>query len=154
MAENLAYYTSNGCWAYDNNQSNVEIYGYLYNWETAINVCPSGWHLPSDAEWTTLTDYLGGENVSGGKMKETGTLHWNSPNTGATNESGFLALPGGYRRNSSGSFSGAGYLGNWWSAAHSSGSSVWHRFLGYGSAEVHRFGYGKSDGFSVRCLRD
>src|SRR5690554_1847166 len=72
---------------------NYATYGVLYNWTTAMNACPDGWHLPSDAEWTELTDYLGGESVAGGKLKETGTTHWASPNTGATNETGFTALP-------------------------------------------------------------
>jgi uncharacterized protein (TIGR02145 family) len=104
MAENLNYETPNSWW-YDNNSANGDIYGRLYTWAAAMNgesssnsvpsgvqgVCPDGWHLPSDAEWTVLTDYLGGESVAGGKMKEAGTVHWNSPNTGATNSSGFTA---------------------------------------------------------------
>ncbi len=88
--------TNNG--DYDNNPANSETYGRLYNWYTVDDdkgVCPEGWHVPDDAEYTVLTDYLGGESVAGGKMKETGTEHWNSPNTGATNESGFTGLPRG-----------------------------------------------------------
>src|SRR5690554_6700140 len=73
--------------------ANYNTYGVLYNWPAEMNACPDGWHLPSDAEWTELTDYLGGESVAGGKLKETGTTHWASPNTGATNETGFTALP-------------------------------------------------------------
>src|SRR5574344_2998326 len=105
--------------------ANYKTYGVLYNWTAAMNgeassttnpsgiqgVCPAGWHLPSDAEWTELTDYLGGASVAGGKLKETGTTHWDSPNTGATNETGFTALPGGYRTNL-GFFNNIGYHGN------------------------------------------
>jgi uncharacterized protein (TIGR02145 family) len=79
----------------------------LYNWYAATdtrNIAPSGWHLPTDAEWTELTEYLGGESVAAGKIKETGITHWAPPNTGATNETGFTALPGGYR-GSNGTFS-------------------------------------------------
>ena len=91
MAENLAYKPSSGnYWAYDDDNSNVAKYGYLYDWETAKKVCPSGWHLPSDEEWTTLTDYLGGEDVAGTKMKS--TSGWKEDGNG-TNESGFSALP-------------------------------------------------------------
>jgi uncharacterized protein (TIGR02145 family) len=90
------------CW-YNNDAATYKTtYGALYNWyavdvasNDGKNVCPAGWHIPSDAEWTTLTDYLGGASVAGSKLKETGTTHWLSPNTGATNESGFTALPGG-----------------------------------------------------------
>jgi len=88
--------------AYVDDLNNVTTYGRLYTWYTVIdsrNVCPDGWHVPTDTEWTTLTDYLGGTSVAGGKLKETGTTHWTTPNTGATNETGFTALPGGYRSN-------------------------------------------------------
>lgn len=111
FAENLAYLPSvtggavkGGFWVYDYEGTDVnaakltlnyQIYGVLYDLENAKTSCPTGWHLPSNAEFTTLTDYLGGVDVAGGKMKETGTTHWDSPNKGATNESGFSALPAG-----------------------------------------------------------
>ena len=79
--------------------ANYQTYGVLYNWTASLTACPQGWHLPSDSEWDVLVNYLGGDNVAGGKMKEAGTAHWNSPNTGATNESGFTGLPGGFRSN-------------------------------------------------------
>src|SRR5574344_137160 len=121
---------------------NYATYGVLYNWTAAMNgeassttnpsgiqgVCPAGWHLPSDAEWTELTDYLGGASVAGGKLKETGTTHWDSPNTGATNETGFTALPGGYRTNL-GFFNNIGYHGNWWSATESGATNAWTRYM-------------------------
>jgi uncharacterized protein (TIGR02145 family) len=116
-------------------------------------VCPTGWHLPSDAEWTELTDYLGGESVAGGKLKETGTTHWASPNFGATNETGFTALPGG-NRNKDGTFSNIGNYGYWWSATEGSAASAWYRYVGFDYSDVSRFYYYKEVGFSVRCLRD
>jgi uncharacterized protein (TIGR02145 family) len=118
-----------------------------------MNACPDGWHLPSDAEWTELTDYLGGESVAGGKLKETGTTHWASPNTGATNETGFTALPGGYRFNF-GAFSNIGIYGFWWSATESNATHAWYRDMFYGYCNVSRIDYNKEVGFSVRCLRD
>ncbi|MBM2817187.1 MAG: hypothetical protein HW421_3949 [Ignavibacteria bacterium] len=146
-----------GAWCYYNNDANNgTTYGKLYNWY-AVNdprgLAPAGWHVPSDAEWTTLTTYLGGESVAGGKLKETGTAHWNSPNTGATNESGFSALPGGWRSNY-GAFFYVGNYGYWWSATESDGTNAWLRDLGFDSADIYRDGYSKGDGFSVRCLRD
>jgi len=148
--------------------SNYATYGVLYNWPAAMDgsasseanpsgvqgACPDGWHLPSDAEWTVLTDLLGGLNYSGGKMKEQETVHWKSPNTGATNESGFTGLPGGYRNYLNGSFSIVGYSGYWWSAMEVSGQYAWPRCLSSDNALVSRSSYKKSNGFSVRCLRD
>ncbi len=95
MAENLNYDAGVGSWFYNDNVAYAEIYGRLYDWQTACNVCPDGWHLPKKSEWENLINYLGGREIAGAKMKETGILHWNSPNTVATNESGFTALPGG-----------------------------------------------------------
>ena len=159
MAENLAYAPSSGnYWAYENDNANVETYGYLYDWETALDVCPAGWHLPSDAEWTELTDYLGGSSIAGGKLKATGTIEagtglWYAPNTGATNETGFTALPGGYRYYN-GAFYDVGENGNWWSSTEYSTSDAWPRHLYYDGGNVSRGGNDKGLGFSVRCLRD
>ena len=146
---------------------NYTTYGVLYNWTAAMNgeassttnpsgiqgVCPAGWHLPSDAEWTELTDYLGGTSVAGGKLKETGTTHWASPNAGATNETGFTALPGGLRYNN-GSFYNIGNHGYWWSAAENYAVSAWYRYMYYNNSGVSRGNDNKELGFSVRCLRD
>src|SRR5574344_2201952 len=140
---------------YGNTPSNSATYGTLSNWR-AVNtgkLCPTGWYVPSDAEWTELTDYLGGASVAGGKLKETGATHWNSPNTGATNETGFTALPGGYRL-SSGSFLDIGSDGSWWSATEYDTDYAWSRSLGYGSSSVDRGSNNKELGFSVRCVRD
>jgi uncharacterized protein (TIGR02145 family) len=131
MAENLAYKpTSGNYWAYDDNSDNIAVYGYLYDWETAKKVCPTGWHLPSYAEWAKLTDYLGGEGVAGGKLRETGITHWNSPNEEATNETGFTALPGGFR-DGSGKFGKSWYPGGWWSASENGAYVVWYRVVGF-----------------------
>ncbi len=147
--------------------SNYTTYGVLYNWPAAMSgaasssadpsgvqgICPTGWHLPSDAEWTTLTTYLGGESVAGGKMKEAGESHWTSPNTGATNESGFTALPGGYR-DTDGVFNHVGGAGTWWSSAEYATNDAWYRYLIDDGSDVGRSNIGKEDGLSVRCLRD
>jgi len=128
-------------------------YGALYNWPASLNACSEGWHLPTDTEWTILTTFLGGQSVAGGKMKEAGTSHWYSPNTGATNSSGFTALPGGYR-DYNGSFYDLSGNGVWWSSTERSTSYAWRRYLNYNYANVFRYDSNKSLGFSVRCLKD
>jgi uncharacterized protein (TIGR02145 family) len=151
---------------YNNTQANSTIYGRLYNWyavdinaATKVasnggkNVCPTSWHVPTDIEWTTLTTYLGGESVAGGKLKETSTTHWLSPNTGATNETGFTALPGGERLNM-GSYDGVGNVGSWWSSTEFNYSDARYRAMTYYATDAFRFGSGKRAGFSVRCVRD
>jgi len=152
--ENLNYETSNSWW-YDNSSANGDVYGRLYTWNDALTACPSGWHLPSYDEWTILTDYLGGILVAGGKMKETGTEHWNSPNTGATNSSGFTGLPGGYRY-PIGYFDDLGFSGMSWSATEVEVGSTEARYrnLGYGHEALGHGNYYKEGGLSVRCLKD
>ena len=147
--------TTKGAYAiYNDDPTNEKIYGKLYNWY-AVNdsrgLCPTGWHVPSDDEWTLLTLSLGGEKVAGGKMKSTSL--WDSPNTGATNSSGFNALPGGYR-DSSGAYSYVGYGGGWWSSSENGSSTAWSRKLTYGHSNGYRNDYSKQNGFSVRCVRD
>jgi uncharacterized protein (TIGR02145 family) len=159
---NASTNTSPGyCW-YNapNESSNLISYGALYNWYAINtttngnkNVCPTGWHVPTDDEWTTLTTYLGGETVAGGKMKEAGLAHWVTPNTGATNESGFAGLPGGYR-SSLGAFDLIGGNGLWWSSSENFSTYAWGRYLNSASGGVGRSYYYKGSGFSVRCLRD
>jgi len=132
---------------------NGETYGKLYNWY-AINdqrgLAPEGWHIPSDAEWTQLCDYLGGEGVAGKKMKS--TSGWNNKGNG-TNESGFNGLPGGYRNNY-GPFRYQGDNGHWWSAAEVSSDGAYYRGLVHNGDNLFRDDSGKVGGFSVRCLRD
>ena len=153
MAENLAYKENCGCWAYGNVQSNAAIYGYLYNWEAAKQVCPAGWHLPGDAEWTQLTTYLGGESVAPNKLKEGGTDHWKGPNTGATNNSGFTALPAG-DLDVYGQFWALGEETFWWSSSEDSATYVWYRSLYSNDSLIGRDLDYKNNGFSVRCVRD
>lgn len=143
--------------AYDNSETTANTYGYLYNWyavDDSKNIAPAGWHVPTDAELTTLTTYLGGTGVAGGKMKELGTTHWNSPNTGATNESGFSGLPGGYRDHDNGTFGGLGGYAYFWSSTEYDSGDAWGRDLGYGYSEVYRYCGSKRHGFSVRLIRD
>jgi uncharacterized protein (TIGR02145 family) len=144
------------CWYNNDSATYACPYGKLYNWyavTSSNNVCPTGWHVPSDAEWTTLTTFLGGENVAGGKMKSTGTQYWQSPNAAADNSSGFSGLPGGYRY-FYGPFGFIGFYGYWWSSTEDGTGLAWGRFLSYGDGLAYRSGDYKSDGFSVRCLRD
>jgi uncharacterized protein (TIGR02145 family) len=157
-----------GAWCYYNNVSaNGTTYGKLYNWYAVAGIwneasktdatlrkklAPTGWHVPTDAEWTTLTTFLGGETVAGGKMKAT-TL-WNSPNTVATNISGFTGLPGGYRVYFDGTFSNVGVYGYWWSSSEANTTSAWNRNLNAYSGYAYINYNDKSYGFSVRCLRD
>ena len=174
MAENLAYLpsvspASNGSgtdpyyYVYGYNGTSVSeakatdnyaTYGVLYNWPAAKAACPSGWHLPSDEEWNTLINFLGGADVAGGKMKETGTIHWEeSAKARATNESGFTALPGG-NRVISGAFYFLGTTGEWWSSSKTSGASAWERNLSYIDDQVYRYNRSNTAGISVRCVWD
>ncbi len=150
MAENLNYETTNSWW-YDNSSANGDIYGRLYNWEGALTACPSGWSLPSDNEWTILSDFLGGENIAGEKMKA--TSGWYNNGNG-TNSSGFNAFPGGNRSDYDGLFSLLGSHGYWWTSAEYSGAGAWFRSLHYLRYQLDRGIGGKADGFSVRCLKD
>jgi len=142
---------------YNNNETTYKAtYGALYNYYSVSTgrLCPTGWHVPSDEEWTTLIDYLGGFTVVGGKLKETDTIHWQSPNTGATNETGFTALPGGYRGWLDGSFGDIGNYGFWWSSTEYYTNSAWNRHMYYNDSIVSRYYNNNKIGFSVRCLRD
>lgn len=146
-----------GAWCYYNNDPTQGArYGKIYNWYAVTDprgLAPQGWHIPSDAEWTTLGIALGGNPVAGGKMKEPGTLNWTTPNTGATNISGFAGLPGGYRFGD-GAFGDVGNDGVWWGSTEGNTPTAWYRALSYVSGGVSRYGNGEQNGFSVRCLRD
>ena len=135
--------------------ANFAAYGVLYNWEAAKAACPSGWHLPGNEEWRILTDHLDTVNfTAGGKMKETGTSHWLSPNTGATNECGLTAIPGG-ERSVSGGFNGLGEYAEFWSSTVDEWSrSILIRVLLSTDAFLWSGWYDRSDGFSVRCLKN
>jgi uncharacterized protein (TIGR02145 family) len=161
------------CW-YNNDQATYTAnkFGALYNWYAINpatngnkNVCPTGWHVPTDADWTTLTTYLGGEYDAGGKLKSTGDTYWYAPNKGATNTSGFSGLPGGYRtgrpslmisfRNNK-TFDEESFKGGWWSSMEVSTDTnlAWYRYLGYNYVGAGRDKAVKVNGYSVRCLRD
>lgn len=134
--------------------ANYDTYGVLYNWEAARTACPSGWHLPDEDEWAALIDYLGETNIAGGMLKETGTSHWASPNTGATNETGFTALPGG-DRNDDGTFTNVGDYGIWWSTTeYDTNGEYIGRYVYYDNSSIVKYHYGKELGFSVRCVKD
>jgi uncharacterized protein (TIGR02145 family) len=154
--------TTSGAWAhYNNDVSYACPYGKLYNWYTCVDarqLCPTGWHVPTDAEWTVLTNYLGGEVVAGGKMKAMGTIEagtglWLSSNVEATNSSGFSGAPGGFRL-VGGDYAGIGSDGNWYSSSESTMANAWRRYLDYAAGNANRDAGNKEGGFSVRCLRD
>ena len=175
--ENLEHTDKAYCW-YNNNTALGDVYGGLYTWAAAMNgnissdakpsgiqgVCPDGWHLPSDAEWKQMEIYLGmspaeADNTGfrgsdeGGMLKESGTSHWVSPNTGATNSSGFTALPGGYRYED-GTYNEVGYLGLFWTTTEYTSLYVWRHSLAYDHQDIRRFYSTKKHGFSVRCIKD
>jgi uncharacterized protein (TIGR02145 family) len=167
--------TDNGTiekYCYNNSTANCDTYGGLYQWDEMMQyvttegtqgICPTGWHIPTDDEWKTMEMYLGMTQAQadatgwrgtdeGGKLKETGTTHWSSPNTGATNSSGFTGLPGGYR-STGGAFNYLTGYASFWSSSED-GSPAWSRGLYYDSAQVYRDGDDQAYGFSVRCVRD
>lgn len=145
------------CWYLDDIE-NKPTYGALYNWyavSDSRNICPTGWHIPTSAEWTTLITYLGGENVAGGKLKEIGKTHWLAPNLGATNETGFTGLPSGGRDNTA-LFNGLGANCNWWSSTVGyAGELIWIYALNTSGANFHGSDIAsKRQGLSVRCIKD
>ncbi len=142
------------CW-YNNDSATYENpYGKLYNWYSIVStnkICPTGWHMPSNAEWITLTNFLGSEDVAGGKLKETNTMHWQSPNIGATNETGYSALPGGYRDINQ-SFVGIGEYGYWWNSTENNTDSAKYRLMYYGYSDVNGGNNDKKNALSIRCV--
>ena len=157
---------------YNDQETNCDVYGGMYEWAemvqylngasnttswspaptgNVVGICPAGWHIPTDAEWSILTDFLGGVNEAGGKMKEPGTTHWTSPNTGATNLSGFTALAGGYHYNS---FSGLPLDANFWTSSETSTSNAWSRYLYSSGPAVGRDHDDKRVSTSIRCIKD
>jgi uncharacterized protein (TIGR02145 family) len=149
--------TQIGAWAFYNNDSLYGCpYGKLYNWYAVADsrhLCPTGWHEPTDGEWTILIEYLGGGAVAGGKMKSTGTQYWFEPNQDATNVSGFSALPGG-NRFVNGDFNEFGDFGEYWSSSEGGDFGAWVRTLDYISGIAYQSNGSLQGGLSVRCLRD
>ena len=164
--KSIPYVTDNAKWSaltspayswYNNDPETYSyktVYGALYNsWVVeAGNLCPAGWHIPSEEEWYTLIMYLGGP-VAGGKMKETGIIHWQMPNTGATNECGLTVLPGG-QRSGDGSFGLINSSGNWWSAYETITDRKWHQTITFDSQYINSSIYPDNYGYSVRCIKD
>ena len=142
------------CW-YNNDAANNITYGALYNFYAVRSgkLAPAGWHVPTDADWTTLVTFLDGDSVAGGKLKEAGTTHWLSPNKGATNEFGFTALPGGYRADQ-GNYSDLGSLCIWWSSTIVDTTYGYARFMNHDLTYIIRFENSEMDGLSVRCVKD
>lgn len=142
------------CWYDNNGVAYEEVYGKLYNGYAVSSgkLCPSGWHVPTDAEWTILTDFLGGTSVAGHKMREAGTEHWGNPNTGATNESEWTGLPGG-RRVINGTFNSIKLDGVWWSSTNNS-SQLYNRQLEESNQNVIRAISSQRNGGSVRCIKN
>ncbi|MBL7956534.1 MAG: fibrobacter succinogenes major paralogous domain-containing protein [Flavobacteriales bacterium] len=157
---NSSTWTNNssvGAWAYfDNNSFYEQPYGKLYNWYAVSdvrNVCPTGWHVPSDSEWTEFTDFLGGELVAGAKLRSTDSQYWNDASS-ATNTSGFSGQPGGLRE-SDGDFVGMSTEAFWWTATANGSSTAWYRQVDQSSISVYRGGNeSRRYGRSIRCLRD
>jgi uncharacterized protein (TIGR02145 family) len=177
MAENLNCDVS-GSWCYGNDPSNCATYGRLYDWSTAMNlpsscnssscasqiqskhrgICPEGWHIPTNDEWSTLESYVGGSDIAGRKLKA--TSGWNSCGPSGSGSSyvcedafGFSALPGGYRY-ADGIFYSAGNYGYWWCASEDDARYACYRNMSYFSDFAYWYYYDKADGFSVRCLQD
>ena len=158
VTDNTAWYalTSGACCDYNNTSGNSITYGKLYNYSAVIDsrkLCPTGWHIPTDAEWTALSTFLGGEDVAGGKLKEAGVTHWTTPNANADNSSGFTALPGGFRNNL-GAFASNGIVGIWWSSSEYSTIHAWDRDMSNNDGKLYRDYNFKGMGISVRCVKD
>jgi uncharacterized protein (TIGR02145 family) len=142
------------CYYSNDSTTYAETYGALYNWYTVVdsgNLCPTGWHVPSDYEWSVLTNFLGGDSIAGGKLKD--TILWNYPNVGATNSSNFFLLPAG-DRGINGTDQDLGISSYLWTSSDYDYNHAWRRTFQYDSASVNRYPNYKKSGFSVRCIRD
>jgi uncharacterized protein (TIGR02145 family) len=139
------------CW-YDNDSSNSIPYGRLYNGFAALSdhICPQGWRVPSEADWLQLMNHLGGASVAGGKLKHSGTQYWEPPNTGATNSSGFTAVPSGFRSNVSGSFDFKGFRAGWFSLA---GRDLQFRWVSWTLESAGGGSIAENTGLAIRCMR-
>jgi uncharacterized protein (TIGR02145 family) len=142
------------CWYGGDSAAGRATWGALYNWYSvnAGKLAPAGWHVATDTEWSILMDVLG-DSVAGGELKDTGTSLWSSPNAGATDQTGFSALPAGYRAYD-GVFQSGGMYGYWWSATANGAGLAWYRYVGYNYASANRSYTDMNSGFSVRCVRN
>jgi uncharacterized protein (TIGR02145 family) len=148
--------TEGACIIYSNDEKNKETYGILYNWyavHDSRGLAPNGWHIPTDAEWQTLINHLGGQNVAGGKLKQKGTTHWKAPNTGATDEVYFSALPGG-QRTSEGIFQDIGHYANYWTSTDSTPGNAYARFITNDQTSIPLTIHNKHSGLSVRLVKN
>jgi uncharacterized protein (TIGR02145 family) len=150
--------TASGAYCnYWNLEANAAVYGRLYNGHAVSdprNIAPAGWHVPTEEDWTTLTGFLGGELVAGGKLKESGFDHWAAPNTDATGLTGFTALPAGYR-NEAGWFGNMHFSAVFWSSTPCDASHTWYRYMYYNYGGMYKdFYHDVQHGFSVRCIYD
>ena len=143
------------CWYGNDATTNKPVYGGLYNWYVVYNgnLCPTGWHVPSQVEFTTLRDYLGGESVAGGKLKEVNPVHWKSPNTGATNESGFTAVPSGTRTGFDGPFFYLSEDGHYWSSTSFDAGNSYHWYTYYNTSSFQSGNTLKNTGYAIRCIK-
>jgi len=142
--------------SYDNLPLNLT-FGMLYNWYAVHdirNIAPAGWHVPTEADWNILSNYLGGESIAGGKLKEADTSHWSTPNTGATDQYGFNALPTGIRNSYDGSYTGNGLSCVFWSSTESSTNNAGYRILSNINSELKPWTYLKVMGNNIRCVKD
>jgi len=158
VTNNIAWsnLTTGAYCTYNNDLTNLNVYGAFYNWFAVVdsrNLCPNAWHIPSDIEWTTLATYLGGQIIAGGKMKEIGTAHWLSPNTGADNFSGFTGL-GASLRDFNGAFGNLGQFAYWWTTTENSSALAWRRKLFKDDSTIGIATNNKLCGFSIRCIKD
>jgi uncharacterized protein (TIGR02145 family) len=160
------------CWYLNDSAKYKDIYGALYNWNTVVTgkLCPVGWHVPSDEEWSTLVTFLGGDSTAGSKLKGKGTIHWTSPNRDGDNSSGFTALPAGFYYDSTisyyitdgkvmfvdkpGFFSSDGIEGVWWSSSSQDTTTAWEREIFSSTSQVNRRLRWNEDCLSVRCIKD
>jgi uncharacterized protein (TIGR02145 family) len=155
MAENLDFRPEKDrYWVNGGGLCSIAIYGTSYTWEIAKTVCPSGWHLPNIDEWSTLTAHLGGDSLAGGKMKETGTKHWNSPNVNASNSSGFNALAAGCVDGFQEPFYDEKSYGYWWAATPKDSIGAYGISLSNLDGAVHLRPFLKNNGLTVRCIKD
>jgi uncharacterized protein (TIGR02145 family) len=152
MAENLAFKTESGCSVYDDVKDYLKTHGYLYTWEVATKACPDGWRLPSMQDWWFLSNFLGGDEVSGGKLKQTGTTSWESPNTGATNSSGFTALSSG--RSGDKAMEHIGKTTFFWTNVDDDDATSWCGVLYSSRGDLALIPIEKKNGFSVRCIKN
>lgn len=152
MKDNLAYETPTGSWYYNDDPNNSSIYGKLYSWQMASTSCPNGFRLPTSSDFDIMINYLGGSSIAGGKMKLTGFTFWDSPNTNATNSSGFSAKASG-GRGYNGGYNSMGKSIAFWTNTQVGSESVYYN-LWYNTEDIQNYVYNRLSGFSVRCIKE